>query len=296
MAYPFCRPQDVDSAAQGAEGVRLCVIGHPIAHSKSPQMQQAALASCGMAGSYLRVESPLEEGGFESVLSLLREKGFTGCNVTVPFKTRAFAAAVQTDALSSLCGASNTLVNRGGGWHAYNTDGPGFRRAVEELTGTPLAEQRVLLLGACGGAGSALAYQCALDGCPALTLVNRPKPALDTLAERVRQQTTGVITPLSLNSPELRDAVAEADLVVNATSLGLKEGDALPLPPEWLRPGQTVYDIVTHDTPFRRAAAAVGCRTDNGLGMLLWQGAYAFEHWFGILPPTAPMKEALQQA
>ena len=277
--------------------VRLGVIGNPIAHSKSPQMQQAALDAAGVNAAYVRLLACKEEGSFESLLSKLHDKGFIGVNVTVPFKTQAFAAAVQRDALCELCGAANTLKKEADGWHAYNTDGPGFSQAVRELCGKGLGELNIVILGACGGAGSALACQCALEKCPSLVLVNRPKRALHERTAQLR----GIageesVRALTFESRGLRAAVEAADLIVNATSLGLKEGDALPLPPEWLRPGQAVYDIVTHGTPFRQAAEAAGCKADNGLSMLLWQGAYAFEHWFGTLPSVAAMREALLHA
>lgn len=289
--YPYYRPEEL--AAQPAAGARLCVIGNPIAHSKSPQMQEAALAACGIEGSYIRVEAPLAEGGFTAALAALEAAGFTGCNVTVPFKKQAFDAAVQRDDLSRLCGASNTLVRQADGWHAYNTDGPGFRKAVEELLGRPLASLNVVILGSCGGAGSALACQCAMESCPGLTLVNRPRPALHEQAALLRRISRGSIRALTFESRGLQRAVQEGDLIVNATSLGLREGDPMPLPAAWLTPAQAVYDIVTHDTPLRHAAAAAGCLTDNGLGMLLWQGAFAFRHWFNVLPPTEPMRRAL---
>lgn len=279
--------------------VRLGVIGNPIAHSKSPQMQQAALDAVGENAAYVRLLAGTEEGAFESLLHLLHEKGFIGVNVTVPFKKRAFLAAQHRDALAELSGAVNTLVWRADGLHGHNTDGPGFERAIAELTGgKSLAELHIVILGACGGAGSALACQCALSGCRELTLVNRPKPELPALAAKLIPHAApdARITPLSFGDPALQQAVEHADLIVNATSLGLREGDPLPLPAAWLHPHHFVYDIVTHDTPFRCAAAARGCTTDKGLTMLLWQGAIAFEHWFATLPPIAPMREALRKA
>lgn len=279
--------------------VRLGVIGNPIAHSKSPQMQQAALDAVGVNAAYVRLLADTEEGAFKSLLHLLHDKGFIGVNVTVPFKKRAFLAAQHRDALAELSGAVNTLVWREDGLHGCNTDGPGFERAIGELTGgKSLSELSIVILGACGGAGSALACQCALSGCCELTLVNRPKPELGALAAKLAPHAApnALITPLPFGAPALRQAVEHADLIVNATSLGLREGDPLPLPAEWLHPHHFVYDIVTHDTPFRRAAATRGCTTDKGLSMLLWQGAIAFEHWFTTLPPIAPMRKALAQA
>lgn len=272
---------------------RLGVIGNPIAHSKSPQMQQPALDAAGIGVRYARLLAATESGAFEALLDELARRGFIGVNVTVPFKKRAHDAAVALDPLAQLSGAVNTLVRREDGWHGYNTDGPGFSRAVAEYFGRPLRELRVLILGACGGAGSALACQCALEQCPALTLVNRPRPELEQLAAKLKPHTAAPVTALHFDSPELPAAVTQADLIVNATSLGLHEGDPMPLPPELLQPGQCVYDIVTHDTALRRAATARGCTATTGQGMLLWQGAIAFERWFGISPDTAAMRNGL---
>ena len=275
------------------ENARVGVIGNPIAHSKSPQMQQPALDAAGTGLRYVRLLADTEPGGFEAMLEQLEARGFTGVNVTVPFKRRAHDAAVVLDPLAKLSGAVNTLVRRENGWHGYNTDGPGFSRAIGELCGRPLRELRVLIMGACGGAGSALACQCALEACPTLTLVNRPRPELAELAAMLVRHTSAPVRALHFDSPTLAEAVSGADLVVNATSLGLREGDPMPISPELLRPGQLVYDIVTHDTPLQRAATARGCTAATGLGMLLWQGAIAFEHWFKIPPDTTAMHAGL---
>ncbi len=285
--------QDLTAAAVESAGIRLGVIGNPISHSKSPQMQHAALAACGVSARYVRLLAGTAEGAFEAMLQQLASLGFTGCNVTVPFKKQAYAAAVQADALSTLCGAANTLVRKANGWHCHNTDGPGFERAISELSGKKLSELSIVILGACGGAGSALAAQCALSHCPQLTLINRPRPQLEALATKLTPHSKGSISTAHFGTPQADAAIRGAGLIVNATSLGLKAGDPLPICPELLHAGQIVYDIVTHNTPLRQAAAQQGCLTDNGLGMLLWQGALAFEHWFGILPPIAPMRAAL---
>lgn len=285
--------QQLTAAETERMGIRLGVIGNPIAHSKSPQMQHAALHACGIQARYARILADTTPGTFESLLTHLAELGFIGVNVTVPFKKQAFAAAVQADALSTLCGAANTLVRQVDGWHCYNTDGPGFEKAITELCGKHLSELNIVILGACGGAGSALATQCALAACPHLTLINRPRPQLEELAQHLRPYIQGSLHTAHFGTPQAEQLIQQAHLIVNATSLGLAEGDPLPFEPRLLHRGQIVYDIVTHDTPLRRAAAERGCLTDNGLGMLLWQGAYAFEHWFHTLPPIAPMREAL---
>lgn len=277
-----------------APEVKLGVIGNPIAHSKSPQMQQAALDADELPHRYVRLLAGTGEGEFETLVAELEQRNFIGLNVTVPFKKKALALARSADPLATLSGAANTLRRHpDGGWTAINTDGPGFHTAIRELSRRSLNELNIVMLGACGGAGSALAAQCVLSDCPSLTLVNRPRPELEQLATKLAPHHKGKLHTCHFGTEELQAAIAQADLVVNATSLGLKEGDPLPIPPEWLRPGQIVYDIVTHDTPLRRAAAEQGCLTDNGLAMLLWQGAYAYNYWFGHLPNINSMRAAL---
>ena len=286
----------IDQLNELPEDARLGVIGNPIAHSKSPQMQQPALDAAGIAARYVRLMADTEPGAFETLLAELAQRGFIGVNVTVPFKRKAYEAAVSRDALAELSGAVNTLVLKADGWHGYNTDGPGFSRAIEETCGRPLRGMKVLIMGACGGAGSALACQCALEGCPGITLVNRPRPELKELAASLAQHTTSPVSTLHFDSPGLATAVAEADLIVNATSLGLHEGDPMPISPDFLRPGQLVYDIVTHETALHHTALERGCTTATGQGMLLWQGAIAFAHWFGCTPDVAAMRQGLTGA
>lgn len=278
----------------GNNTVKLGVLGNPIAHSKSPQMQQAALDAAQLPHSYIRIYAETENSAFENTVQHLRTLGFIGANVTIPFKKRALCLANSADALSTLCGAANTLIFREGLCHAANTDGPGFARAIFEMSARHLHELRIVILGACGGAGSALAAQCALSACPQICLVNRPRPELQHLCDTLAPHSTGRVDTCTFDETSLlQQVIQEADLIVNATALGLHPGDPMPLPAEWLRPGQFVYDIVTHDTPFRHQAATRGCTTANGLSMLLWQGAYAFEHWFGFLPDIEAMREAL---
>lgn len=275
---------------------QLGVVGNPIAHSVSPPMQQAALNADRRTLTYVRLLCGREEGDFPALITALRKHGFVGVNVTVPFKKEAYALADEADDLSRLCGAANTLVFSEKGIACHNTDGPGFSKAVEELCARPLSELRVALLGACGGAGSALAAQCVLGGCPQLVLVNRPRPELGQLADTLRphaQRTRISTAPLA----DAEADISAADLVVNATSLGLAPGDPLPIPADWLRPRQAVYDIVTHDsTPLSRAAKERGCTAATGRSMLLWQGVYAYELWFGRTPDTDAMRKALQDA
>lgn len=290
----------VYSAAELAElppTARLGVVGNPIAHSLSPPMQQAALDADSRHLTYVRLLCGREEGDFPALVRALQQAGFVGVNVTVPFKKEAYALADESDALSRLCGAANTLVFHGRSISCFNTDGPGFSRAVQELCGRPLSELRVALLGACGGAGLALAAQCVLENCPRLVAINRPRPELARLAESLQAYARGTqVSTCTFDDARLPGIIRAADLVVNATSVGLAAGDPPPIAPEYLQAGQVVYDIVTHPTALTAAAAERGCLAATGQSMLLWQGALAYEHWFARLPEVALMSRALSAA
>lgn len=163
---------------------RLAVIGFPIAHSKSPAMQQAALDAAGIRARYIRIQAAPEE--FGEVVRLLRERGFTGANVTVPHKQAACSLCNDTDALSRVTGSVNTLVfQKDGSVSGFNTDGPGFARAIREEFSVDLRDLKVALLGSCGGAGLALAYTCAMQRCERLTLAGRSEEKLQELKNRL---------------------------------------------------------------------------------------------------------------
>jgi len=153
-----------------------------------------------------------------------------------------------------------------------------------------------MIAGAGGGAGQAIATQCAIQGVPRLVLVNRTLEKLEPLVERLRAlgPTTEVIA-LAFDDPRLIDLSQESDLIVNTTSVGLKEGDGSPLPLDCLRAGLCVYDTIYQPamTPLLAAANATGARIANGLSLLLHQGALAFQHWFPHTDPLPYMREAL---
>ena len=156
--------------ADADKPARLAVIGHPIAHSASPIMHQAALDARSIDARYIRID--LEPGRVVEALSKMRKLGFIGCNVTVPHKIEAMAACGEIDPAARKIGAVNTLRFNAGGVEGFNTDGPGFQRAVEEVFDNRLRDLRVMVVGAGGGAGQAIATQCALTGVPRLVLAN----------------------------------------------------------------------------------------------------------------------------
>lgn len=298
--------QDENLVNEGEDfPAKLAVIGYPVKHSKSPAMQQAALNAAGLKCRYIRVEA--REGEFAQVVERLVALGFIGANVTVPWKREAALLCESLDPLSSATGACNTLVfpRDGMGMMGFNTDGPGFVRAIRECFSVDVRDLKVVILGATGGAGTALAHTCAMNACERLVLVGRAGEKLrelrDGLAssfidERRLEGAADRLAFAELGDSHLADLIAEADLIVNATSLGLKPTDASPIPATMILPHHLVYDLITHGDAFQLDAEAQGARVANGVSMLLHQGALAFERWFGKAPNLAVMRAGLERA
>ncbi len=273
---------------------RLAVIGHPVAHSSSPRMHQPALDALGIDARYVKIDVP--PGHVAEAFARMKALGFYGCNVTVPHKLDALAACTDVHLNARSLGAVNTVRFDENGTHGFNTDGPGFVRAVVEDFDFTLATFNVMIVGAGGGAGQAIATQCALQGVPRLVLVNRTLEKLEPLVERLRALgPTTEVTALAFHDPRLRALSQESDLIVNTTSVGLKEGDGSPLPQDCLRAGLCVYDTIYQPavTPLLAAASTAGARVANGLSLLLHQGALAFQHWFPHTDPLPYMRQAL---
>ena len=272
---------------------RLAVIGHPIAHSASPQMHQAALDECGVDARYVRLD--IEPGRVGEAFRRMRALGFYGCNVTVPHKLEAMEwCEVHADA--KVLGAVNTIRFDEELMRGFNTDGPGFACAVGEVFGVDFAVLNIVIAGAGGGAGQAIASQACLSGVAKLVLVNRNLEKLVPLAERLKRirPETEVIA-LSFDNPKLAAHCLACDLIVNTSSVGLKNGDRSILEAGCLKRQHLIYDTIYQPpvTPFLALANEAGCRTANGLSMLIHQGALAFQLWFPRAAPLAAMKAAL---
>jgi shikimate dehydrogenase len=272
---------------------RLAVIGHPVAHSASPQMHQPALDAAGIDARYIRLD--IEPGQVGEAFKRMRALGFIGCNVTVPHKLEAMEhCEVHPDAVA--LGAVNTIrfdrdLNRG-----FNTDGPGFALAIKDDFKVPFASLKVSVIGAGGGAGQAIATQGCLSGIRKLVLVNRTTGKLGPLVEKLRliRPETEIIA-LSFDDPSLAEQCLSCDLIVNTSSVGLKEGDPSILPTACLKKDHLVYDTIYKPpvTPLLAVANDLGCRTANGLSMLIHQGALAFQHWFPGTDPLPVMRRSL---
>ncbi len=281
--------------------IRLGVFGDPVAHSLSPQMQNAALRACKIDMQYARFHVRANE--LRSALHVLTELDFIGVNLTVPHKITALVSMDEVDERAARAGAVNTVRVRDKKLIASNTDGEGFLRAIRSEFSVDLRDLRVVVIGAGGGSGRAIAMQCALENCERLVLVNRTFEKAKALADQLRPFFAGprVLGPAARleavpwDEPSLRAQFAQVDLVVNATPLGMNPSDSTPIPARLLAPHLMVFDTVygAQPTLLVRAAREAGARAANGLSMLLHQGALAFETWFGREAPLDVMRAAL---
>jgi shikimate dehydrogenase len=281
--------------------IRLGVFGDPVAHSFSPQMQNAALHACGIEVQYARFHIRANE--LRSALLSLRKLDFVGINLTVPHKIAAFGQIDEADESATRAGAVNTIHVRNEKLIGSNTDGEGFLRAIRTEFSIDLRDLRVMIIGAGGGTGRAIAWQCALENCERLVLVNRTLDKANALAEQLRPffLAPRVLGPaarlkaIALDESAMRIQLADIDLIVNATPLGMNPSDPTPVPTRLLAPHHILFDCVygPAKTALIRAAEEAGGRGTNGLSMLLYQGALSFSVWFNRDTPISAMRAAL---
>ena len=281
--------------------IRLAVFGDPVAHSLSPQMQNAALRACEIDMQYARLHIRANE--LRSALGFLRDLDFIGINLTVPHKIAALAQIDGADESASRAGAVNTIRVREKKLIGSNTDGEGFLHAVRNEFSVDVRDLRVMLIGAGGGTGRAIAWQCALENCERLVLVNRTYEKAQALAEHLRPYFAGprVLGPaarleaVAWEESALRMQLADIDLIVNATPLGMNPSDPSPILARLLAPHHMVFDCVygPSKTSLLHAADEAGARGTNGLSMLLHQGALSFSIWFDREAPMDAMRKAL---
>lgn len=257
-------------------------------------MQNAGIAALGLNWRYLAFDVAPDH--LHAAIEGAKRMGFVGLNLTVPHKLLAVEMVDALDETAKTWGAVNTIrfeesadgqiIARG-----FNTDADAIVRSLREDLGMELRGAKVLLLGA-GGAGRTAALRLATENLSELYLVNRTTAKAAAVAEEIKSRRSNLRIQVGYPTGEI-------DLVLNATSLGLKPEDALPFDAQQfaLKQARAAYDMIYRptETPFLRAAKAAGCRTANGLGMLLYQGAKALEIWSGQTAPVAVMRTALEQ-
>ena len=277
--------------------LQLAVLGDPVAHSASPPMHMAALQAYGLKYTYGRLHIKPEE--LEEAARLLADGFFIGVNLTIPHKTAILPLLHHVDPHAKIMGAVNTVHFKNCEASGFNTDGRGLVRAIAEDFGVPLGALRVMIVGAGGGAGRAVALQCALEGCPQITLVNRTRLKAESLAREIQELQTLPIRKSRVHVREsdeagLDDDLKATDIVLQCSSLGMQSGEASPLPAHLLHRNLMVYDtIYSRETQLILDARTKGAKTANGLSMLLHQGALAFETWFDKPAPVEAMRDAL---
>jgi len=255
------------------------VIGHPIAHSKSPQLQRHWLKNLGISGYYIPMDVSPEN--LAQVLDSLPKAGFVGVNVTVPHKERVMELAHQITDRAALIGAANTLVFRDDGTiHADNTDGYGFIENLRQgaLDWVPTAGPAAIL--GAGGAARAVVSALLDAGVPEILISNRTRLRAEVLQKNFGKRVKVV------NWMQAGNMLEEAATVVNTTSLGMIGKPELRVPLDGLQPSTVVTDLVYAPLKTRllAEAEAAGCVTVDGLGMLLYQAVPGFERWFGQRP------------
>lgn len=270
---------------------RLAVIGHPVAHSRSPAMQTAALGALGLGEewSYGAIDLAPEE--FEARVRALPDEGFAGANVTVPHKQAALALADAPSDVAREIGAANTLVFAAGGIGAHNTDADGFLRALPRSP----AGQRALVLGA-GGAARAIVWALAREQADVEVWNRTPERAGALCAELGGTPIAG-FAAVDDQGDGVLPGQADYELIVNTSSAGLRGEepfDHLPLNPGAFRVGQTVVDMVYGGERSRLLveAEAAGAETVDGLEILVQQGALSLRIWTGLGPPLDVMRAA----
>jgi len=289
----------------GIDGrTKVCgIFGCPVGHSLSPAMHNAAFAAAGL--DYVYVPFPVAPEKLPQAVEAVRALEMAGVNVTVPHKEAVLPLLDELSEAAALIGAVNTIVNRSGRLYGDNTDGRGFLRSLEMGPGFLPAGKTALILGA-GGAARAVAVQLALAGAGRLIIANRtPARALELtsfLNKRTGVETGAATWPGTPGGiagfTSLAEEFASSDLIVQATSIGLQhDAGWTGLPFDRMRPEQVVCDLVYKppETSFLKAARRAGARAVNGLGMLLYQGALAFEMWTGVPAPVSVMQEALDK-
>lgn len=270
------------------------IIGWPVAHSRSPQMQNAAFQALGMDCVY--VPFAVSPQQLAEAMQGLRCLGVAGWNVTIPHKNAIMPFLDQLSPEAVRAGAVNTVRNQDGHLIGYNTDGAGLVTSLERDLDCPVAGKRIIVLGAGGAARGAVAA-LAEAGAAVITVVNRTLATASLLSAELHGHFSSNTMLEIADFSTLPLLLSEADLLINATSLGLQAEEIDGLDLALLPATAKVYDMVygASSTPLVKAARQRGLLACDGLGMLVAQGELAFRHWTGVDPPDGLMGRALLQ-
>ncbi len=275
------------------EKVKYVVIGDPVAHSLSPEMQNAGFEALGLGRCYGKLHVTKE--AFSEFIKFAREN-LKGFNITVPHKQTIIPYLDSISHEAGLTGSVNTVIIKAGALHGCSTDGYGLENALREAFDFDLSGGKVLFTG-CGGAVRATAFHFAARGAKALYFANRTLSKAKALSLKISGNYPDCeCSCCALNDGEaLKNFIARASVVVQGSSLGLKDSDPVPLNPALLA-DVCFYETIYKETPLLRAAGEAGLRTADGRTMLLHQGARSLELWTGRKAPLEKMRRALYAA
>jgi len=255
------------------------VIGHPVNHSRSPRMHNFWLAHFGLEGYYIPLD--IDPKKFERSIRNLPELGLVGANITIPYKEKVLKIADKISDRAALVGAANTLTFlQNGGIYADNTDGYGFLQNIKSKYKDWSAREGISVVFGAGGASRAILAALIEDGASDIILANRTRSRADQLRSDFGAKIKVV------EWMKIQNYLSEASTIINTTSLGMVGKTDLPIPSNALKKNTLVTDIVYTpiETHLLATAAKMGCRTVDGLGMLIHQAIPGFERWFGIKP------------
>ena len=270
------------------------IMGCPIEHTLSPVMHNAAFEALGLPAVYVPFLVKPEDLGKATMA--LRALNVSAVNVTLPHKGAIIEFLDDLDPIAKQVGAVNTIIQRNRKLYGYNTDVPGFTLSLQKDGHMAPEGKKAVLLGA-GGAASAVAIALAQAGVRRLVIANRSKNRAEVLAKRVKKFFDRETLAVALDEARaLYWLIRESDLLVNATSVGLEKKDRLKLNPNSLHPKLFVFDLVYNETALLKMARRRGCKTLDGVGMLVSQGARSFELFTQKRAPFRVMKDAVEQA
>ena len=266
------------------------IFGHPVEHTFSPGMHNAAFEKIKRDACY--VPFAVAPRDLERAVRAIIPLGIRGLNITIPHKETIIPYLDDLTDDARMIGAVNTIEVTRGRLIGHNTDGRGFLRSLRDETGFRPKGKTVLMVGS-GGAARAVGFNLALSGAQTIVLCDLDIIKAKKLGRDIQNKTTTNVKVVSRESFE--KATQTADCMINATPLGLRTDDPLPIPRQLIQKGQLICDLVYNPlwTPLLRAAKARGADTLPGIGMLLYQGVIAFEIWTGGTAPVRVMKDAL---
>lgn len=267
----------------------FALIGYPVGHTLSPYMYNAAFSKLGIKALYIPFQ--VEPRRLNQTLKIFKGSGICGFNITIPSKSVCMRYLDRIDKLASMIGAVNTVVVKGKKLFGYNTDATGFIKSVKEDLRVNLKNKNCFIIGA-GGAGRAVAFALAKEGVKEIFITDVIKTKAVALVRNIRRY----FPKCKVKSTQLA-AIKSCHLLVNATPLGMKKTDPLPIDPKNLHRNLAVYDLVYNPSPTKlvKIAKKKKIKAVNGLGMLLNQGAEAFQLWTHKKAPVEIMRRALER-